>query len=257
MLPPVGGDGDAGRRHIPLRLPGAVVVLLGLYGHDVAGRSPVQEELVDGLADVVGLPRAGEEAAEVRLIVGKAEQLDRGFVFRAPGVERVGVTDEHGYRRRRRGDRMDEARELLYVDPWIRRRDRHLPSWRACAAFSAVPNLVGWRGSTVRTSRDPGVTAASTPRHRLWGRRAQVDIQNNGLLLGNRRSPGPMVASRWQTWERPHLYQDHFCGLCMTGLRVDYQDHCRGEDRGHVTPTPLLTLRPTPCGCAPLPPMRP
>lgn len=37
-----------------------------------------------------------------------------------------------------------------------------------------------------------------------------------------------------------------FCGLCLTGFRGDYQDHCRGKDRGHVTPTPPLTLRPTP-----------
>jgi hypothetical protein len=37
---------------------------------------------------------------------------------------------------------MDEARELLYVNPWIRRRDGHLPSWHVRAVV-AVPRVVG------------------------------------------------------------------------------------------------------------------
>ena len=46
-----------------------------------------------------------------------------------------------------------------------------------------------------------------------------------------------------------HLYQDRFCGLRLSRLRADYEDHCRGEACEHFAPTPLLTLH-RPLGAA-------
>jgi O-antigen biosynthesis protein len=39
------------------------------------------------------------------------------------------------------------------------------------------------------------------------------------------------------------LYQDRFCGLRLNRLRVDYQEHCRGEGCEHFAPAALLRLR--------------
>jgi len=39
------------------------------------------------------------------------------------------------------------------------------------------------------------------------------------------------------------LYQDRFCGLRLNRLRVDYQEHCRGEACEHFAPAALLGLR--------------
>jgi glycosyltransferase involved in cell wall biosynthesis len=39
------------------------------------------------------------------------------------------------------------------------------------------------------------------------------------------------------------LYQDRFCGLRLSRLRADYEEHCRGDACEHFAPAPLLTLR--------------
>ena len=62
------------------------------------------------------------------------------------------------------------------------------------------------------------------------------------------------------------LYQDRFCALRLKRLRVDYEDHCRGEACEYFAPADLITVRralggeaagpaarPAPCACAAAP----
>ena len=47
------------------------------------------------------------------------------------------------------------------------------------------------------------------------------------------------------------LYQDRFCGLKLSGQRVGYADHCRGEACEHFAPASVLTVRQLPATPAP------
>ena len=51
------------------------------------------------------------------------------------------------------------------------------------------------------------------------------------------------LADARQMGRARRLYQDRFCGLRLNRLRVDYEDHCRGEGCEHFAPAALLTLR--------------
>jgi DNA-binding SARP family transcriptional activator/glycosyltransferase involved in cell wall biosynthesis len=51
------------------------------------------------------------------------------------------------------------------------------------------------------------------------------------------------VAEARQMGRSRRLYQDRFCGLRLERLRVDYEDHCRGEACEYFAPAELITVR--------------
>ncbi len=51
------------------------------------------------------------------------------------------------------------------------------------------------------------------------------------------------VAEARQMGRSRRLYQDRYCGLRLNRLRVDYEDHCRGEACEYFAPADLITVR--------------
>ena len=175
-----------GRDRLPLDL--------GLQPDHVGIGPAVEEELVDRLGDVPEEGRLGvegaapEEAAEPGLVVGEAEQLDR--LAELLGLERVRVADEDRLRRRRRGDRVGRARELLDVDARVRRQHRHGYS-------PVVRDRRGWGRAAAPRDVEPANDRLSSPfdRSRPPGRRPRI--------------PGEWHANPARRTSRPHRSARH------------------------------------------------
>src|SRR5262249_61895872 len=106
------------------RRAGVRAIAAGLRDPDPVGSGPaIQEELIDRMSDLVVEHLAGVQSAELAFVVAETEDADR--LAGSARLVRVRVADEDGDRRRRRGDRVGGAGQLLDVDARVAERDWH------------------------------------------------------------------------------------------------------------------------------------